>query len=284
MQEPEIDEEPSRRGTPVRRGEAESARPRPARPKPTMGLIGVGAFGAFCLPHLRRHFRIHAHDTRADLPAIAERQGALPASLATAAAQDIVVLAVPLAHLAETAQRIASHLRPGTLVLDVCSLKTKPLGLLEMLLPPEVDIVGTHPLFGPQSGRDGIAGLRIAVCPGRGGRARLVARFLERAFGLEVMCATAAEHDRQMAYVQGLTHLIARIVVAMDLPPLDHATGTFEHLVRMVDTVRFDSDELFRTIVRENPFSAEMRRRFTEATHAILDPLAESEADLPDAA
>ena len=212
--------------------------------KPGLGLIGVGAFGEFCIPHLKPHFELALHDPF--------RQ--LGTGLAGAAAQDIVLLAVPVAAIAEVAAEIAPHLRPGTLVLDVCSIKVKPLAALAALLPEHVAIVGTHPLFGPQSGRDGIRGLRLSLCEVRGGRAPMVARFLRRQLGLQVIETTPEAHDRQMAYVQGLSHLIGRIVAGMDLPPLQQTTSSFEHLMRLVETVRHDSDELFRTIAVENPF------------------------------
>ncbi len=236
--------------------------------KPGLGLIGAGAFGAFCLPHLLPLFRVTVCDPGRDLAALAGL-GAVPGDLAAAAAQDVVVLAVPLAALADVARAVAAHVRPGALVLDVCSVKGEPEAILDRLLPAGVDIVGTHPLFGPESGRDGLAGLRIALCPVRGRRIAAVARTLRR-LGLDVAVTTAAEHDRQMAYVQGLTHLIARIVMGMGVPPLTHTTRTFDHLMRMVDTVRHDSEALFRTIAVENPFAAEVRERFFAAA-ADLD-------------
>lgn len=228
---------------------------RSAGTKPGLGLIGVGAFGEFCMPHLRSHFDLVPHDPC--------RQ--LGADLATAAAQDIVLLAVPFAQIAEVAAEIAPHLRPGALVLDVCSIKVKPLAALAALLPDHVAIVGTHPLFGPQSGKSGIRGLRLSLCEVRGGRAPAVARFLRRRLGLEVIVTTPEAHDRQMAYVQGLSHLVGRIVAGMDLPPLQQTTASFEHLMRLVDTVRHDSDALFRTIAVENPFVDPVAVRFFRA-------------------
>ncbi len=239
------------------------------RPRLSLGLIGYGAFGAFILPHLARFFDVHVHDPARDPASLPGRA----ADLATVAAQDIVVLAVPLGRMKEVAEAMAPHLRPGALVVDVCSLKVRPLEILRAALPADVEILGTHPLFGPQSGRLGITGLKLALCPVRGSRARLAAHFLRRAFGLEVILTTAEAHDRQMAYVQGLTHIVSRIVVGMDLPPLDMRTTTFEHLNRMVETVRHDSEELFRTIARDNPFAGEVRERFAAATTQVLDGL-----------
>lgn len=241
----------------------------PISRRPGMGLVGVGAFGAFAVPHLARYFDLRLYDRRRDLGALVLPRGARRVTLAEAAAQAIVVLAVPLASLRGVAEEIAPILRPGALVVDVSSLKVKPLAILEETLPAHVDIVGTHPLFGPQSASAGIGGLRIAVCAGRGKRAAPVARFLSRALGLDVIATTPERHDRQMAYVQGLTHLLGRVLVAMDIPPVDLATPTFEHMMRMVSSVRHDTDELYRTITAENPFAAEMKARFLEAASGL---------------
>ncbi|HWX48233.1 MAG TPA: prephenate dehydrogenase/arogenate dehydrogenase family protein [Roseomonas sp.] len=234
----------------------------PARP--SLGLIGLGAFGGFCRPHLERLFAVRGYDP------------ALPcdASLAEAAAQPVVVLAVPVARLAEAAQAIAPHLRPGAVVVEVCSLKTHPLAVLRSLLPPHVEVIGTHPLFGPQSGRDGIAGLRLVLCPPAGGpsaRARLAGRMMRR-LGLEVVQMTPEEHDRQMAWVQGLTHLLGRIVSGLDIPALPHTTSSFDQLMQALAMVSQDSEALFRTITEDNPFVAEVKAQLLAEAEAVLRP------------
>ncbi len=236
----------------------------PALPS-RIGLVGRGAFGTFARAHLARHFAVVAHDPAHD-----------GASLAEAAACPVVVLAVPLAALPDVARAIAPALLPGALVVDVCSVKSAPIALLDAILPEHADIVGTHPLFGPQSGRDGIAGLPVAVCPARRGRRRrLVARFLSETLALDAVVLGAEEHDRQMATVQGLTHLLARIVLEMGVGDTRLATPTFRHLLRMVDTVRHDSEALFRTILDSNPHAAAMRARFREAADTVEARLAQ---------
>jgi prephenate dehydrogenase len=233
--------------------------------RPRLGLIGLGAFGQLCRLHLAPHFDILVHD-----PALPPGPGIT--DLATAAAQPVVLLAVPVAAIAATAAAIAPHLQAGALVVEVCSLKSQPLAQLRAALPPLVEILGTHPLFGPQSGREGIVGLRIVVCPGQGPRARLAERFLRRRLRLQVIPMTAEAHDRQMAYVQGLTHLLARVVIGMDLPPLPHTTASFDHLMRMTEMLRHDSEALFRTITTDNPYMPEVKARLAASLAAALAP------------
>lgn len=227
--------------------------------KPALGLIGFGAFGRLTARHLSTWFDILAHD-----PAAPHGDGlAALVSLEKAAACPIVVLAVPVEALDATLDAIWPHLGADALVIDVGSVKVKPARLMAERLPEGVSIVGTHPLFGPQSARDGVAGLRIAVCEVRGAKAaRRVAAFCRWALKLSVFQVSPEDHDREAATVQGLTHLIARVLLAMEPLPTRMTTASFERLMQAVDMVRHDSPAVFRAIERDNPFAAEVRERF----------------------
>lgn len=239
--------------------------------KAALGLIGFGAFGRLTARHLSAWFDILAHD-----PAATDGEGvATLTDLATAAACPTVILAVPVEALAATLDAIRPHLAADALVVDVGSVKVKPARLMAEGLPEGVRIVGTHPLFGPQSARDGVAGLRIAVCEIRATRdARRVAAFCRRALRLKVFQVSPEDHDREAATVQGLTHLIARVLLAMEPLPTRMSTASFERLMQAVDMVRHDSPAVFRAIERDNPFAAEVRERFfalAEAARGELD-------------
>ena len=227
-----------------------------------LSIIGFGNFGSFMARHLRQHRTLLASDLR-DVSAAAGRLGCRLVSPEEAAGADTVVLAVPVASLASALERVRSHLRPGTLVVDVASVKVKPLRLMAELLPQQVEYVGTHPLFGPQSGSAGIAGLRIALCPGRieAGRLERLRSFLADTLALEVHEVTPEEHDRQMAYVQGLTHLIGWAFKELDPPDSPLATLAYDRMLSLEHNVQDDSIELFHTIQRENPFAREVRHR-----------------------
>src|SRR5262249_19009696 len=163
----------------------------------------------------------------------------------------------------------APLVKPGALVIDVGSVKIKTARLMRKILPKHADAVGTHPLFGPQSGKSGIDGLNIVVCNVRGKRAACVRRFCRNALGLRVFAATPDDQYLELAWVQGLTHLLAKVVVGLDLPRFRFTTKTYEYLDRMVETVRYDSDELFRAIERENPFTGKAKREFFAAARRL---------------
>ncbi len=227
---------------------------------PCVGLIGFGAFGRLMATHLTPHLRVRAYDPA--LPATGERHGVALGDLPEVAGCPVVVLATPVASLAEVARAIAPHLRPGTLVLDVGSVKTLPVAILEAELPPHVEILATHPLFGPQSARDGIRGRKVAVCPVRGRRGWRAAAFLRRVLGLDVIVTHPEAHDRDMAAVQGLTHLIAKVLVRMEPLPTRMTTRSFDLLMEAVGMVRHDAPEVFSAIEGANPYAPAVRERF----------------------
>lgn len=229
-----------------------------ARPSISIGLIGFGAFGRLIAAHLGPLFPIFAFDPAACEPA----KGVTLCDAATAAACDLVILAMPVPQLSAAIAAIKPHLRPGAVVLDVCSVKVLPAQIMLTELPETVEIVGTHPMFGPQSARGGVRGLKIVICPIRGPRARLLAAYLRKTFGLQAIIATPEQHDRDAAMVQGLTHLIAKVLVEMEPLPRHMTTASFDLLMRAVDMVRYDAPEVFYAIERLNPFVPDVRRRF----------------------
>lgn len=237
----------------------------------TLSIIGFGAFGRFIAGHLRRHFRLLAADRYPIDHATASDLGVEPVAIEQAARSDAVVLAVPVQSLPVVLASIAPHLPPGALVLDVCSVKVEPIALMLRLLPPSCRIIGLHPLFGPQSGRDGIEGLPVAFCPARTDEptAEKVRDFLLSMLRLRVIGTTPDEHDRQMAYVQALTHFVSRAVGSMDLPVTPLATRAYERFLDMKADLQNDSLDLFLTIERHNPYAAAARRELTQAMAAL---------------
>jgi prephenate dehydrogenase len=228
----------------------------------TLGIVGFGAFGRLIARHLHPWFRILAYDPALPSGCGAATPHATLADIATAASSPIVVLAVPVDRLGEAIAAARPHLRPGTLVLDVGSVKVGPCAVMRRDLPEHVDIVGTHPLFGPQSACDGIRGLKIALCPIRGQRACRLAAFLRARLGLKVVLTTPEAHDREAAVAQGLTHLIAAVLVRMEPLPARMTTVSFDLLMRAVGMVRHDAPSVFHAIEQANPYAAGVRDRF----------------------
>jgi len=237
--------------------------------KQTLGLIGFGQFGRLAARHLAGCYAVTIAD-RENRAAEAVELGAAWGTLPEAAASDIVLVAVPVAVMRETFAAIAPHVKPGALVLDVASVKVLPVQWMIETLPAHADIVATHPLFGPQSAKDGLEGLRLVLCPIRGERAHEV-KDLAEAAGLIVSITTPEEHDREMAYVQALTHLIGRALVNVKIPDEDLKTRSYQHLLDLCGLIGDDSFELFSAIQTLNPYASEIARSFVAEAGDLLD-------------
>lgn len=247
--------------------------------RPSVGIIGFGAFGRLIAQHLAPYVSMRVYDPLLWSTAF-DGHGAVRVDLPEAARCSVVILATPVSSLAEAVSAIAPHLRPGTLVVDVGSVKTIPVAIMREGLPQHVEILATHPLFGPQSARGGIRGLKIAVCPIRGGRGFRAAAFLRKVLGLEVILTTPEDHDREAAAVQGLTHLIAKVLVKIEPLPTRMTTRSFELLMQAVGMVRHDAPEVFQAIEGSNPYAPDIRRRFFALAAELEADLSISVTDL----
>src|SRR5262249_42275792 len=155
---------------------------------------------------------------------------------------------------------VAPSLSPGALLMDCCSVKVKPVEWMLKAAPEDTEVVGLHPLFGPQSGRGGVAGMTVVICPARTRRTDLLKSFLQDA-GLSGLATTPAEHDRAMASTQALTQFIGRALSDAGMKEGPLRTPAYDRLAKMVEFVASDSPEMFHDMHRLNPFAADERRR-----------------------
>jgi len=239
----------------------------------SLSIVGFGQFGRLAARTLKAHFDVLVTDAAPGAEAAAHDLGVGFGSLKEAASRDIVVVAVPVVAMREVFAALAPDLAPGTLVIDVGSVKMLPVQWMTQVLPAHVDIVATHPLFGPQSARDSLDGLRFVVCPVRGERHDAVAEY-GRSLGLTVTITTPEEHDREMAYVQALTHLIGRSLVNLGIPDEQLKTPSYQHLLELCALIGADTFELFTAIQTQNPFAAEVAQAFVGEARSLLDQVA----------
>lgn len=233
-----------------------------------IGVIGFGSFTQFMLQHITPYFKVIVNDIL-PLENVAKQKGVHWGTISEVASQDIVVLAVPVQFLEAVLIEIRDKVKPGALILDVSSVKVKPVELMVQYLPDYVEILGTHPLFGPQSGKNGIKGLNMVVCPVRTRKARTITKFLSQLLELNVLERTPVTHDKQMAYVQALTHFIGRSINQMDIPDVEQKTPAYQYLLDIKRNLGQDSMDLFLTIEIENPFAKEVREHFLQELHVL---------------
>ena len=174
-------------------------------------------------------------------------------------------------------KKMAPFLREGQIVVDTCSVKVKPVEWMLTHLPETVEILGSHPLFGPDSGKEGIAGLKIALCPARIKEEtyKSICGYLE-GLQLVVIKASPQEHDRQIAKSQAVFHLIAQAMKQLDWGSQAISTPGPDAFYRLVKSVQHDTDQLFLDMERENPYAAKWRESFIRKLSNLDKELSEA--------
>ena len=236
----------------------------------SVGIIGYGRFGRVAARFLSKRAQVYVHD-----PALRSTNrlphGARRATLAEASARPVVVLAVPISRLEALLSRIRSTVLPGALVCDVCSVKSLPVAWMKRLLPRSVKVIGTHPLFGPDSVTGSLKGHRIIVCPGRSTRGDLhtVCEALAAA-GLAVEVMTPAAHDRLMAETLLLAQYIGRLPGAAGIPLHERTTPSYSYVKSLAAVAMNDTEQLFRDMWSYNPAGKGIARRIAAGHRRLL--------------
>jgi len=245
-----------------------------------IGIIGFGRFGKLASHYLAEDFDVVVH-TRADKASEIRQAGARAVSLDEVCKQDIIIPCVPISIFRNFLKDIAPLIKPDALVVDVCSVKEYPIRWMTEILPAAVSILATHPMFGPDSASDSLAGRKICLCKVRISEKqyRKIKSYLE-AKGLVVIEATAAEHDRQIATSLALTHLIGRTLSESGARRLDIDTEGYKRLLHILEVVERDTWQLFMDMHRYNPHARRKRIEFMDIMRNINSRL--EQGDLVD--
>ncbi len=237
-----------------------------------IGVYGTGRFGSFWAEQLARHGpernTIVLTYNRSERPVPA---GCDSVPLERLGACECVMLCVAISAVDEALEALAPHVRPGTVVMDTCSVKIRPVDAMLARVPPSSPVIGTHPMFGPDSAAHGIEGLPFVYAPVRA-PASVAARW--RAFfsslGLRVMEMTPDAHDREAAMTQGVTHFLGRVLADMELDASDMATVGYRKLLEVVEQTCNDPYQLLVDLQRHNPYTSQMRVRLQESLTRMM--------------
>lgn len=164
---------------------------------------------------------------------------------------DLVFLATPVCSIVEMTARIAPHLAPGAIVTDGGSVKEGIVASCEALMPEGRHFVGGHPIAGTE--KSGVEasfatlyrGRRCIITPTESTDAAAlekVKRMWEIA-GSEVVLMDVIKHDRVLAAVSHLPHMVAYALVnavagydRFDESILRYSAGGFRDFTRIASS------------------------------------------------
>ncbi len=185
----------------------------------------------------------------------------------------MVFFCVPISVLSATLDEFVPHLNEQCVLLDTCSVKELPTKWMNKQSKKDHYILATHPLFGPDSFSDKNS-RKIALCPVRF-PATMLNAWIEffYALGLTSIVLDAKEHDREVAFTQGLTHLLGRILTQLLVEDYDITTKGFQSLREIITQTCNDSQQLFCDLQRFNHYSSEVWQMFSKATSVVIKEL-----------
>jgi prephenate dehydrogenase len=174
---------------------------------------------------------------------------------------DVVVVAVPVSATADIIRQVGPILTRDQLLMDLTSLKKEPVKL--MLSHSNANVIGCHPLFGPQL-KD-VSGENVILCPARGKKWLGWLRGILKKNKLVVLESDPEKHDKMMAIVQALNHLNT-ITMGMALARTNitlaeinkFSTPIFRAKLDIIRKVFAESPELYVDIITKNPQTGKM--------------------------
>lgn len=174
---------------------------------------------------------------------------------------DLVFLSTPISVTASLIRKLAQGMAEGSTITEIASIKGDiGRALAEAYRRHGVKAVSLHPMFGP--GAESIKGQRVIVIPIRGcmDTAETMEGFLSSLGGVVLRVKSFREHDRLMAFVLSLPHMLNMLFAGglrlsgLPVEELSRFGGTTFRLQKLICESLFHEDvETFAAIQGLNP-------------------------------
>ena len=217
-----------------------------------VSIIGFGRFGAMLHALLTKGFDVDVYDKNpVDNAEVNE------VSLEEALKNDTIFIAVPIRDFEDLVVDISTRIQSGKTIIDVCSVKVFPKKVMIDNLPEKIDIIATHPLFGPDSLKDSGSVMTMEAVKDSFERYNFWKNYFESQ-NIIIEEISADDHDMMAARSQGLTHFVGRVIDDFGTNQTRIDTEGYKALHKLVNQTCNDSWDLFEDIQNYNPYTEKM--------------------------
>ena len=231
---------------------------------PTVGIIGgTGRMGSWFSDFFESQgFNVSSAGRKTEMT---------PSTLAREC--DVVIVSVPIADTVEVIRELGSLVREDGLIMDLTSIKKEPLEA--MLRYSRAEVLGAHPLFGPEE--EGSEGQRVVVCPGRGERwLEWLIGVFEKA-GVKIVKMSPEKHDRLMGLIQGANHF-SNLALALCAERSgfcieelkDCSTRSFSQRIDRIKSMLKQPPELFESLIMDNPEAGKFIEQYHDSANKMI--------------
>lgn len=242
-----------------------------------VAIIGYGRFGELLARLCANEFDVYIVESDLKRAERAARTGYSCVTLEYTKNVDYIFLAVPISEIENLLIKLSPLMNSQQVVIDMCSVKVHPVKLMRKYLKT-AQILGTHPMFGPDSAKKGLKGLQIAICPINIDPVNLqtIKDFWTNK-DVAVIETTPEDHDKDAAYSLAFTHTIAKIIVGTNIPDVRFTTRSFNDITEIATLTAKDTDQLFHDMLFYNPYFSEMKTKLEESIKSVSSKLNEIE-------
>ncbi len=227
--------------------------------KKVISVYGYGRFGKFWADILAKDFHVKVYSRRG-LTKEEVSQGIEISDPEDIYNCDALFFCVAISSFEDLLKKSKKLFRKGSVYFDTCSVKVEPVRWMNENIPQECKIIASHPMFGPDSYFKSPEKLPMVMCNVRAEDKefnRWKEYFSGKRMRVEVM--TPDEHDKMVAYSQGITHYIGRVLADLNLKPTLINTLGYQKLLEIIQQTCNDSWQLFIDLQRFNPYTKNMR-------------------------
>ncbi len=198
------------------------------------------------------------------LRGIAADSGLVATTDSVAAMRDasVIIISTPIATTAPVIELACREAPKGALVCDFASVKKTILGAYRVTTRDDLELASLHPLHGPRVSC--LQGLTVLTVPLRTGPNYLQLCHFLSSSGARLVTLDEAQHDKDMAVLQGLTHFVAITaactLVETSVPAFE--TPAYALLRTALARVLLQDPALYAAIQLENHENQAMRKAF----------------------
>lgn len=168
----------------------------------------------------------------------------------------VIIVSVPIGVTCDVIKQVGPLMHKDALLMDFTSLKEEPVKC--MLESSESEVLGCHPLFGPDI--PSLNGHNIVMCPARIDKWSNWPGDMFKKRGAILLETSPERHDEIMSVIQALNHLNTIMMgltmkdAGLDATQLkDYATPLFKSKLAIVEKVFANNMQLYAEIITHNP-------------------------------
>ena len=242
----------------------------------TISIIGFGRFGHTLLRLFGNDFNItiYSHGKRKNNEKLASNVK-FTNNLKQVYESDVIFYCVPIPVFENVIKGHKKYFSGANLLIDVLSVKLHAQSVFNKYLKDtKVQAMLTHPMFGPDSSKNGFVGLPLIIDKFKASSTNY--NFWKSYFQrkkLNVIEMSAKEHDKLAAQSQGVAHFIGRVLAEYKLKPTKIDSTGAKKLQEIMDQTCNDTWELFEGLQNYNPYTKSMRIKLGKSYDKIYSKL-----------